>query len=231
MRREYWERFPRHRLQRKPLVSDHDIHQGTCVTHVPWCMLGSLTRGGGENVPGIPSECTTRNLTYLARGPLHDVSYLQRTLIPFHRYLRWFSKFYSTSYLLSCGFLWSRWRGNRSRNSRRMCNPQFTYYVDLHIKLQWVQWNLMSPELRITKSHGIPWYLVTFGLSTQELHGIFNGSPRKSDVNWSDNIKVTWNSMELYDNWFGDGGGVPWNSMEYFMEFHGTLVSFEMAPS
>ena len=40
--------FPRHRLQRKPLVSDPGMHHGTCVTHVPWCMSGSLTRGGGE---------------------------------------------------------------------------------------------------------------------------------------------------------------------------------------
>ena len=50
-----------------PRVSDPDMHHGTCVTHVPWCMLGSLTRG----------------------------------------------------------FLWSRWRGKRSRFSRRMRNPQF----------------------------------------------------------------------------------------------------------
>ena len=35
--------FPRHRLQRKPLVSDPGMHHGTCVTHVPWCMSGSLT--------------------------------------------------------------------------------------------------------------------------------------------------------------------------------------------
>ena len=48
-------------------VSDPDMHHGTCVTHVPWCMPGSLT----------------------------------------------------------CGFLWSRWRGKRSRHSRRMRNPQF----------------------------------------------------------------------------------------------------------
>ena len=61
---------PRHRLQRKPLVSDPDMHHGTCVTHVPWCMSGSLTRSGGENVPGIPGACVTRNFTYLARGPL-----------------------------------------------------------------------------------------------------------------------------------------------------------------
>ena len=33
------------------------MHHGTCVTHVPWCMSGSLTRGDGENVPGIPGAC------------------------------------------------------------------------------------------------------------------------------------------------------------------------------
>ena len=66
MRRE---RFPQHRLQRKPLFSDPGMHHGTCVMHVPWCMSGSLTRGGGENVPGIPGACATRNFTYLVRGP------------------------------------------------------------------------------------------------------------------------------------------------------------------
>ena len=28
-----------------PQVSDPDMHHGTCVTHVPWCMPGSLTSG------------------------------------------------------------------------------------------------------------------------------------------------------------------------------------------
>ena len=41
---------------------------------------------------------------------------------------------------------------------------------------------------------------------------------------------IPWNSMELSDNSFG-GTRVPWNSMEYSMEFHGTPMSFEMAPS
>ena len=50
-----------------PLVSDPDKHHGTCLTHVPWCMPGSLTSG----------------------------------------------------------FLWSRWRGKRSRHSQRMRTPQF----------------------------------------------------------------------------------------------------------
>ena len=48
-------------------VSDPDMHYGTCVTHVPRCMPGSLTTG----------------------------------------------------------FLWCRWRGKRSRHSRRMRNQQF----------------------------------------------------------------------------------------------------------
>ena len=46
----------------QPLVSDHS----TCVTHVPWCKSGSLTRGGGEKVPGAGAA---RNFTYLIRGP------------------------------------------------------------------------------------------------------------------------------------------------------------------
>ena len=29
----------------QPRVSDLDMHHGTCVTHVPWCMSGSLTSG------------------------------------------------------------------------------------------------------------------------------------------------------------------------------------------
>ena len=49
-----------------PRATDPDMHHGTCVTHVPWCMPGSLTSS----------------------------------------------------------FLWSRWRGRRSRHSRRMRNPQ-----------------------------------------------------------------------------------------------------------
>ena len=53
----------------KPLVSDPFMHHDTCVTHVPWCLSGSLTRGDGENVPGIPGACATRNVTHLVRDP------------------------------------------------------------------------------------------------------------------------------------------------------------------
>ena len=49
--------FPRRRFQRKSLINDPGMHHGTCVPHVPWCMLGSFTCGDGENVPGIPGAC------------------------------------------------------------------------------------------------------------------------------------------------------------------------------
>ena len=55
------EHFPRQGLEGKPLI----------LLHVPWCKSGSLTRGGGENVPGISGACATRNFTYLAKGPWH----------------------------------------------------------------------------------------------------------------------------------------------------------------
>ena len=76
IRRECLERFPRQRLQRKSIVNDPGMHHGTCVTHVPWCMSGSLTRGGGENVPGIPGACATRNFTYLTWGPWYTLHVL-----------------------------------------------------------------------------------------------------------------------------------------------------------
>ena len=47
MRGECWERFPRHRFKRKQLLSDPGMHHGAWVTHVPWCMSGSVARGGG----------------------------------------------------------------------------------------------------------------------------------------------------------------------------------------
>ena len=49
-------RFPRHRLPRIPIVSDPDMHHGMCVTHVPWFISGSLTRGGGETFPAFPAH-------------------------------------------------------------------------------------------------------------------------------------------------------------------------------
>ena len=52
--------FPRRRFQRKLLVSDPGMHHGTCVTHVPWCMSGSLTCGDGEKFPAFPAHAHPR---------------------------------------------------------------------------------------------------------------------------------------------------------------------------
>ena len=57
MRWECRERFPRHRLQRKLPVSDPGMYHGTCVTHVPWCMMGSRWRGKrGKTFPAFPAH-------------------------------------------------------------------------------------------------------------------------------------------------------------------------------
>ena len=46
----------------QPQVSDSDMHHGTCVTHVPWCMPGSLTSGflwsrwRGKTFPAFPAH-------------------------------------------------------------------------------------------------------------------------------------------------------------------------------
>ena len=88
MHRVCRERFPRHRLQRKPLISDPGMHHGTCVTHVPWCMSGSLTRSGGENVPGFPGACETRNLMYLVKGPLLCYYFRHKYIQPIKLYIK-----------------------------------------------------------------------------------------------------------------------------------------------
>ena len=67
--------FPRRRFQRKPLVSDPGMHHGTCVTHVPWCMSGSLTCGDGENVPGIPGACAPPILCIWQEAHVHTHVY------------------------------------------------------------------------------------------------------------------------------------------------------------
>ena len=48
--------FPRRRFQSKPLVCDPDMYHGTCVTHMPGCMSGSLTCGDRETFPAFPAQ-------------------------------------------------------------------------------------------------------------------------------------------------------------------------------
>ena len=77
MRRECWERCPRHRGFAIP----------TCIIARAWRTCRDAYRdrwpavsfevGGGKNAPGIPGACATRNFTYLVKGPSCTVYYLQ----------------------------------------------------------------------------------------------------------------------------------------------------------
>ena len=62
-----------------PRVSDPDLHHGTCVTHVPWCIPGSLTSGflwrrwWGKR-PRLSRRMRNPQFSYLVRGPWADLS-------------------------------------------------------------------------------------------------------------------------------------------------------------
>ena len=58
-----------------PRVSDTDMHQSACVTHVPWCMPRSLTSSfllrsvDGKTCPTFPGHAHPAILPYLVKGP------------------------------------------------------------------------------------------------------------------------------------------------------------------
>ena len=80
-----------------PRVSDPDMHHGTCATHVPWCMPGSLTNGflwsrrRGKMFPAFPMHAQPTTFAYLERGPYLRGFDLMIGLIPFNpcRYHSW----------------------------------------------------------------------------------------------------------------------------------------------
>ena len=56
-----------------PRVSDPGMHHGMCVTHMPWCMLGSLTSGSlwswwYGNCSRHSRRMRSPQFTYLVRG-------------------------------------------------------------------------------------------------------------------------------------------------------------------
>ena len=65
MRREYRESFLATSLKR-----NHWLAIPACIPARASCMSGSLNRGNGENVPGIPGACATHKFKYLAKTPL-----------------------------------------------------------------------------------------------------------------------------------------------------------------
>ena len=55
-------------------ISDPGMHYGTCMTHVPWRMSGSLTCDSGENILAIHGACANRNLGIWAES--HKAIYI-----------------------------------------------------------------------------------------------------------------------------------------------------------
>ena len=89
IRRECRERFPRHRLQRKPKVSDPDMHYGTCVTRVPWCVSGSLSCGDGKTFPAFPAQAQPAHLRIWQDVHVWIVKYLKRIILIMYRIANW----------------------------------------------------------------------------------------------------------------------------------------------
>ena len=74
MRRECRERFPRRRWLTIPIwftVRAWRTCRDACRDRE---LAVFLEVGGGENVPGIPGACATRNFTYLVRGSLDNTN-------------------------------------------------------------------------------------------------------------------------------------------------------------
>ena len=96
------------------------MHHGTCVTHVPWCILGSLTRGGGENVPSIPGACATCNVAYLLGGPFNRVQTngSEKLFILYSSYLT-FADGWDSKHHTQRIYSWEYWR------RRRACKMHF----------------------------------------------------------------------------------------------------------
>ena len=63
-----------------PRFSDPDMHHGTCVTHVPWCMSGSLTssflwsRPRGKTFPAFPAHAQPAILRIWQEAHVESVS-------------------------------------------------------------------------------------------------------------------------------------------------------------
>ena len=69
-----------HREYRGRFLRQRELATPKCITARAWrtwsvacrdrLLAVSIENGGGENFPGIPGACATRNFAYLVRSPL-----------------------------------------------------------------------------------------------------------------------------------------------------------------
>ena len=189
MRRECRERFPRHRFQRKLLVSDPDMHHGTCVTHVPWCMSGSLNRGGGGKRSRHSRRMRNSQFYVSGKRPMKQV------LVSRH-YSIWFNCSFLISTLLRIvRFVWRRRERDTFASKSTISNKNLFYTLPSNVRnvkmtheilrretvggilfiLEWIEWHvitfpvfvsigcrntdLMSPTLKCTVLQGWKSYI------------------------------------------------------------------------
>ena len=96
--------FPHHRLQRKLVVSEPGMQHGTCVTHVPWCMSGSITRDGGEN-----AHAHAQTVILRIWGPWRlpfQVTYWKSLRLKHTPIYTWKITDYTTQRMATCYFWW-----------------------------------------------------------------------------------------------------------------------------
>ena len=120
-----------------PRVSDPDMHHGTCVTHVPWCIPGSLTRSflrsrwrGKRSRHSRPM----RNSQFYISGKRPMMAYVDTSVVryPWHNFkhcsdLNIFNVCYLRNHCLS-----KHWQ--RSHISTRQFNPiQYLFALPIMI--------------------------------------------------------------------------------------------------
>ena len=66
--------YMRQECETKPPVNDPGMHHNTCVTHVPWCMSGSLTVVVGKMFPALPAHAPPAILRILRKRPVDCVN-------------------------------------------------------------------------------------------------------------------------------------------------------------
>ena len=105
-----------------PQVSDPDMHHGTCVSHVPWCMPGSLTSGflwnrrRGKTFPAFPAHAQPAILRICKEA-----------------HVREFSKFKIRLILCACVFVGSGWW--------MIINGRIQTYMTIKLEWSWHQQN------------------------------------------------------------------------------------------
>ena len=120
---------PHRRLQRKPLVSDPGMRHGTCVTHVPWCMSGSLTCGGGGNVPGIPGACAPTILRIWQEAHVDRIRWRSEASIVYFLYRTYLGGIYKKS-IITIFFVQTTYNSRRSSSS--IWYQRFTFWHILY---------------------------------------------------------------------------------------------------